>query len=386
MKRLAIILLILFGAAGAAIYRYLTPPESPVLPLPAETRSPEEQAAVPYTIVEVARELSVPWSIVFTGSERMLISERSGRIREIVGNKLTPEPLYTFREVSTTAEEGLMGLAVDPDYQINKYLYAAVAYPNGNTLAVKIVRLIDNTTTLTADRTIIDNIPAARYHAGTRIAFGPDNKFYITTGDATDKQIAQDPNSLGGKILRMNADGTIPTDNPIPNSYVYALGLRNSQGIDWDNTGRLFSVDHGPSTFDGPPGGDEVNYITPGGNYGWPLVSHDRTQPDLISPILVFTPAVAPASTMVYSGKLFPQFTNNIFFGGLRGTGLYRVVVDQTNPAKAVSYEKLADIQVGRIREVTEGPDGAIYISTSNRDGRGQPQSGDDKIYKLIPQ
>jgi aldose sugar dehydrogenase len=369
---------------GLSVYRYLHPPKSPRLKTLPQVQQHTPPVSVPHQVQEVAQGLNVPWSLVFTSKDRLLVSERSGSIREIIQGTLKRDPLYTFSAVSSKAEEGLMGLAVDPDYEQNRYLYAAVAYPVSNKLQVQIVRLIDDTTSIRTDRVILDTIPAARFHAGTRLAFGPDKKLYITTGDATDKNIAQNLQSLGGKILRINTDGSIPDDNPFGNSPVFALGLRNSQGIDWDSTGRLFSVDHGPSTFDGPPGGDELNYIIPGGNYGWPIVSHEQTRKDFVSPLLVFTPAVAPASTLVYSGTVFPQYTENVFFGGLRGTGIYRVIIDPVT-TQAVSYEKLNDIQVGRIRDIIEGPDGLIYFSTSNTDGRGTPNTGDDKIYKLVP-
>jgi glucose/arabinose dehydrogenase len=215
--------------------------------------------------------------------------------------------------------------------------------------------------------------------------FGPDGKLYITTGDATERDIAQDLKSLGGKILRVNDDGSIPSDNPFPHSPVWTYGHRNSQGISWDAKGTMYETEHGPSTFDGPPGGDEVNRIRKGENYGWPLVSHEKTKEGTIAPLLVFTPAEAPASALIYSGRLFPQFKGNLFFGALIGEGLMRVRLSTAVPDAIESYEKLADVSYGRIRDVTEGPDGAIYFSTSNRDGRGNPAASDDRIFRIIP-
>lgn len=341
---------------------------------------------VKYTIVPVAEGLHVPWSIVFTDAQRMLVTERNGNIRIIEQEKLKQESLAVFPEISTRAEEWLMGMALDPEYQQNKYVYVCLAYPKGDNLVDKVIRFRDEGSSISEITTIFDEIPAARFHAGCRLRFGPDGKLYITTGDATKKELAQQLDSLAGKILRINRDGSIPIDNPFPNSPVWSFGQRNPQGIDWQpHTNLLFSTEHGPSLFDGAAGGDEVNLIEKGGNYGWPIVSHEKSEPGLISPLLVFTPAIAPASGMFYRSDYFPQFQNNFLFGLLKGEGIMRVVFSEENPEKVIMYEKLEGIEVGRIREVAEGPNGEIYFSTSNQDGRGETRPGDDKIYKIIP-
>ncbi len=146
----------------------------------------------------------------------------------------------------------------------------------------------------------------------------------------------------------------------------------------------MYETEHGPSVFDGPAGGDEVNVIVAGDNYGWPLVSHENSREGLVSPKLVFTPAVAPGSGSFYSGEVIPQFKNNFFFGALKGEGIIRVVVDDKNPTEVVWFEKLDIGNLGRIREVKESPDGKLYFSTSNRDGRGVIRDGDDKIYAIV--
>jgi glucose/arabinose dehydrogenase len=227
-------------------------------------------------------------------------------------------------------------------------------------------------------RIILDGIPAAKFHAGCRLAFGPDGKLYISTGDSTDKQLAQDLDSLAGKILRINPDRTTPEDNPFADSLIWSYGHRNPQGLAWDAGGQLYSSEHGPSVIDGPPGGDEVNKIVKGGNYGWPLVSHQETKEGLEPAVAIFTPAEAPASLMIYSGDVFPQFTGNIFFGALIGEGIVRMIPD----GEDYKIEKL-QTEHGRIREVMQGPDGLIYFTTSNRDGRGKAKAGDDKIYRF---
>ncbi len=381
MRRFLVVFLalVLIGGAGFVYWSYMSPRMHP-----GERRG-ESTGPVAYTIEEVARRLEVPWSIVFTSQTRMLVSERPGRIRVIENGELRAEPLHTFTEISTGGEEGLMSLALHPQYVNNKLMYAVYAYTKEGAMYDRVVRFHDDGDSISGITTIFDGIPAAQYHAGARLKFGPDGTLYVTTGDATDRKIAQDLRSFGGKILRLNDDGSIPSDNPFPNSPIWSYGHRNPQGIAWNSKGILYETEHGPSTFDGPPGGDEVNRIQKGGNYGWPVVSHEDSHEGMIDPLLVFTPAEAPASALIYSGKLFPQFKDNLFFGALIGEGLIRVVLDDKDPDKIISYEKLADVTLGRIRDVTEGPDGAIYFSTSNRDGRGSPVQSDDRIFRIVP-
>ncbi|HEY0406878.1 MAG TPA: PQQ-dependent sugar dehydrogenase, partial [Pyrinomonadaceae bacterium] len=213
-------------------------------------------------------------------------------------------------------------------------------------------------------------------------------KLYITTGDATERALAQRLDSLAGKTLRLNDDGTVPADNPFVGTEgarpeIWTYGHRNSQGLDWQpGTNLMFQTEHGPSGFDGPCGGDEVNIVERGKNYGWPLISHRETQAGLESPLLEYTPACAPASGIFYKGAAFQKFRGNFFFGCLRGQALMRIVLDGR---RVVSEERLLDAQYGRIRDVAEGPDGALYFSTSNRDGRGSPATDDDRIMRLTP-
>jgi len=338
-----------------------------------------------YEVKLVADNLYVPWSIVFTDPDRILITERNGKLRIIQNGILSEKPLKVFEEVSSNGEEGLMGLALDPDYKDNKFIYLSYAYDGSDKMSVKVVRYKDEGDRLSNEKTIMDGLPAERYHAGCRLRFGPDGKLYITTGDAGERKLSQDINTLYGKILRINPDGTIPADNPFPDNPVWSYGHRNPQGIDWyPGTNILYSTEHGPSGFDGPGGGDEVNIIIKGGNYGWPVVSHKESKEGMISPVLEFTPAIAPASGMFYRSDSIPQFKNNYFFGCLRGSGIMRIEIDKNDPSRIISNEMLAEVNSGRIRDIAQGPDGAIYYSTSNRDGRGSIREGDDKIYKII--
>ena len=333
----------------------------------------------------IAEGLFVPWSIVFTGPDRLLVSERNGSIREIVNQKLNPTSLITFKSVAVQQEAGLLGLALDPDYKNNQFLYACYTTSKNGGLVNRVVKLKDFGTSIVEVGLIVDDIPASYNHAGGRIRFGPDGKLYLTAGDALQKNLAQDLNALNGKLLRYNPDGSIPADNPFNNSPIYSYGNRNSEGFDWDPVNNLlYETEHGPTGFDGPPGGDEINLIQPGANYGWPLVSHTEKMDGTISPLVEFTPAVAPGSGMFYRSSLFPQFTNSFFFGGLEGEGIYRLVISKDNPYVITLIEKL-DLNVGRVRDVVEGPDGSIYFTTSNRDGRGQVRAGDDKVYRITP-
>jgi glucose/arabinose dehydrogenase len=308
-------------------------------------------------------------------------------VRIIRAGKLQPDPVFTVPDVEPSSESGLMDLSLHPSFSSNSYVYLAYAYNKGGK-KVKVVRYKFDGKTFAEDKVIIDGIEASPNHAGTRCRFGPDGKLYITTGDATDRELAQKMDSLNGKTLRLNDDGTVPPDNPFvgkPDARpeIWTLGHRNAQGLAWQpGTGLMFQTEHGPSGFDGPGGGDEVNIVERGKNYGWPIIHHRDAKTGLESPLLEYTPSCAPASGMFYSGPAFQQFKGNFFFGCLAGKRIIRVVLDGR---KVVSQENLLSGTYGRIREMEEGPDGYIYFSTSNRDGRGSPATDDDRIMRLVP-
>lgn len=339
-----------------------------------------------FVVETVATNLEVPWAIAWTPDDRMLVTERPGRVRVIESGKLRPEPLFTVPDVESTGESGLMDLSLHPQFSSNNFLYLTYAY-KGQGQRVRVMRYRLAGQTLVEPKVIIEDLPAAQYHAGCRARFGPDGKLYITTGDATERELAQRLDSLAGKTLRLNDDGTVPADNPFvgvngARPEIWSYGHRNSQGITWQpETKLLFETEHGPSGFDGPGGGDEVNIVERGKNYGWPVIHHKETHEGMESPLLEYTPACAPASAM-FVVKALSGFTNNFFFGCLKGERLIRVVLDGR---RVLSQENLFEKKYGRIRELEQGPDGMIYFTTSNRDGRGKPASDDDRIMRLVP-
>ncbi|KCZ72334.1 glucose/sorbosone dehydrogenase [Candidatus Methanoperedens nitroreducens] len=319
--------------------------------------------------VSVAKELDIPWALDFLPDGSIIFTERAGRIRLIDEKEgLLPDPLLTIDEVAHRGEGGLLGIVLHPDFVQNSFVYVYYTYQNGAVLANRVVRFRKHDNNLSDKEIIIDNIPGASIHNGGRIKFGPDGHLYITTGDANNPDLAQDENSLAGKILRLKDDGTIPADNPFPDSPVYSFGHRNPQGLVWDGQGVLWATEHGPRA------NDELNLIEPGKNYGWPIVQGDEEAPGFVSPVIHSgTETWAPSGAAYLDGSLF--------FAGLRGQSLYEVVIDD----QPVSLRRHLNRDFGRLRDVVVGPDNFLYILTSNRDGRGMPGEDDDRIIRIDP-
>jgi aldose sugar dehydrogenase len=363
-------------AAGSSIVSCTPPPGL------AESKVVTTVDGVQFRVETVAGGLQVPWAFAWLPNGDVLVTERPGRVRIIEKGKLRAEPVFVVPDVEPSSESGLMDVSVHPDFSANDLVYLAYSY-NKDGRRVKVVRYKFAGGKLTEPKVIIEDIPGAPNHAGMRADFGPDKKLYITTGDATDWNLAQKLDSLAGKTLRLNDDGTVPQDNP----FVKTPNARAEiwQGLAWQpSSGLMFQTEHGPSTFEGKgSGGDEVNIVDPGANLGWPEIHHTEKREGMVSPLLEYSPACAPASGAFYGGSQFPIFKGNFFFGCLRGARLIRVVLEGR---KVVRQEDLLSGTFGRIREVAEGPDGYLYFSTSNRDGRGTAAKDDDRVMRLVPE
>ena len=268
----------------------------------------------------VATGLEIPWGLAWLPNKDLLVTERPGRVRIIESGKLRGEPVFSVPDVEPTSESGLMDITLHPNFAANSFIYLVYSY-NTDGKRVKVVRYKYAGGKFTEPKTIVDGIPGAPNHSGSRCRFGPDGKLYVTTGDSTDWNLAQKLDSLAGKTLRVNDDGTVPKDNPFvstPNARpeIWSYGHRNAQGLAWQTgSGLMFQTEHGPSFFEGKgSGGDEVNIVEAGKNYGWPEIHHTEKRAGMESPLLEYSPACAPGSGMFYSGKEFPAFGGNFFF------------------------------------------------------------------------
>jgi len=235
--------------------------------------------------------------------------------------------------------------------------------------------------------TLIEDIPGARNHDGSRLLFDDNHKLYVTTGDAQNANSSQDLNSLNGKVLRMNTDGSIPSDNPFPDSYVWSWGHRNAQGLIIGENGLMYSSEHGPNN------DDELNLIVKGGNYGWPQVHGFCDSPseiafcqenDIIEPLYAWTPTLAVAGIDYYNSDLIPQWKNSILMTNLKASELTSLTLDPSGQ-EIRGVETWFDGWFGRLRDLCISPDGRVFIAVSNRDGRGSPKVGDDRIIQISP-
>ena len=329
----------------------------------------------------VVEGLEIPWDLAFAADGRILITERPGRIRVVQDGTLQAAPYATVNAVHQS-ESGLMGIALHPDFAGNGYLYVCYTYrDDSGRLLNRVARLTDRAGAGTDHRIILDAIPGASRHDGCRIRFGPDGYLYVTMGDAIVPELAQDLDSLAGKVLRLTAEGAAPADNPFPDSLVYTYGHRNPQGLAWHpETGDLFITEHGPDR------DDEVNRLEPGNNYGWPEVTGSAADSRFLDPLLSLTPTVAIAGAAFYSqGRLPPSWEGNFLFTALKGAHLQRVVLEPPDFRSVQSREILFKNEFGRLRAVEMAPDGYVYFTTSNRDGRGRPRAGDDRLLRLAP-
>lgn len=329
------------------------PPSSVAPPPSTSSSAPIALSADPTTVVD---GLTTPWSVAFDGESALVSQRDTGEVLEIVGG--AARVVGEVPGVAPRGEGGLLGIAVS-----DGFLYAYATTADDNRVLRFPLQGEPGTLRLGAAETVVDGIPSANIHNGGRIAFGPDGLLYVTAGDASEPGAAQDPGSLGGKILRVEPDGAIPADNPFPGSPVWSLGHRNPQGIGWDAAGVMYASEFGQNTW------DELNVIEPGANYGWPEVEGVGGQEGFIDPVQQWAPADAsPSGLAVIDGA--------VVIANLRGQRVR--VVPTADPGTASEYFVGT---YGRLRDVVVAPDGALWVVTSNTERGG----GDSDAILRVP-
>ena len=365
----------LFYSRGSTQEYTLTPPASsePKDSSATDVVEPVEPDAGPDREV-VASGLQIPWEVGFLPDGRLLVSERPGRLLVIGEDR----QIIEISGVRHIGEGGLLGFALHPDFEKNRLVYLYLTSQENGQIVNRVERYRLDGTTLSQREVILTGIRGASNHDGGRIAFGPDGMLYIGTGDAEQSQSAQDTNSLNGKILRVNDDGSIPADNPFGNA-VFSYGHRNVQGLAWDDEGRLWATEHGRSGV--LSGLDELNLIERGRNYGWPEIQGDEERMGMVRPVIHSgNETWAPSGAQYLPAQAGVE--ESIFFAGLRGESLYEAKVEG---GRVISFTRHLRGEYGRLRTVRLGPDGYLYLTTSNRDGRGKAQSDDDRIIRIHP-
>ncbi|MCR8849947.1 PQQ-dependent sugar dehydrogenase [Rossellomorea sp. SC111] len=309
----------------------------------------------------VEQDLSIPWSIQKLG-DVFYLTQRTGDIVEIKDGKKSIVKTSLSKPLSDRPEAGLLGFVLHPDFKSNQQAFAYYTYEDSGDNFNRVVTLKRTANEWTEEKVLLDRIPSGQYHQGGRLEIGPDHKLYITTGDATRQDNAQDLSFLGGKILRMDLDGGIPSDNPFKGSPVYSYGHRNPQGLAWNQDRELYETEHGPNGY------DEVNLIKSGNNYGWPKITGDEKEESLITPLAHSgEPSWAPSGADFWKGDLV--------FASLAGQSVKRFETESGEVTDLLTG-------FGRVRDVLVEGD-TLYFVSNNTDGRGIPRENDDKLYEV---
>jgi glucose/arabinose dehydrogenase len=358
---------------------------SPAPPQNPDTPTPPNIPTTTFTAADGTRfgvqihltRLVVPWSLAFAPDGRLFIAERPGRVRIVQNGQLIEDPALVLDDVFAEGEAGLLGMALHPDFAQNRFVYLVYTARVGSGQVNRLVRYREVNQRLGERAVLVDNIRAATIHDGARLRFGPDGLLYMSMGDAADTSTSQNLGSLNGKLLRFTDEGRTPPGNPFT-SPIWSYGHRNPQGFDWAPNGDLWESEHGPT------GNDEINLIQPGGNFGWPVITGGQTRAGMITPVLFFSPSIAPSGASFYRGTAIAGFRDNLFVTTLAGMSLLRVRFDPADPRRVLANERLLQGLYGRLRDVVSGPDGALYVSTSNRDGRNTPVADDDRVLRIV--
>jgi aldose sugar dehydrogenase len=347
-------------------------PRPPALPFP-DAAQVLETAVQSVRVVPMLKGLQLPWSLAFLPNGDMLITEKPGRLRIARGGVLDPNPIAGTPQVWANGQGGLLEVALHPNYAQNQIIYLTYSKPGEKdtaTTALARGKFDGKTLTDLKDIFVADNYNTGGAHFGSKLAFGRDGMLYMTIGERNDRTRAQNTNIHGGKILRLKDDGTVPSDNPFVGKTgykpeIYTYGHRNLQGLAFHpTTGALWETEHGPQ------GGDELNLIEAGKNYGWPVITHGREYSgDIISaqparegmeqPFAYWSPSPGLSGMAFYSGDKFPRWKDQWFLGALAGQGVYRVGINERG---LMGRELLFSSLRQRIRDVRQGPDGFLYL------------------------
>ena len=379
---------LLVGSIGALSSRaFAALPASGCELVPAGQFGPVSQEEV--RAETVVSGLEVPWAIAFLpGSRDLLVTERPGRVRLVRAGKLVERPVLTV-PVAGRSEGGVLGLALDPEFVRNRrfFLYRTLEKSGRQVNRLESYVLAPDSATARVEKVLLDDIPAERYHDGGRLRFGSDRLLYLGTGDAGAPPLARRRDSLAGKILRLAPDGAIPPTNPFPGSPVFVMGLRNVQAFDWRSDGALVVADHGPSGELGRRGHDRVLVVprAAGADLGWPDAYGCEALPGMPPPALSWVDAVPPGGASFYTGDAIPAWRGSLLVGTLGSRHLHRVAFRAERVERHEVVLRGEPPQgLGRLREVVMGPDGALWITTSNCDGRGSCPPEKDRIVRIV--